>query len=188
MEDKEVLSFLVAMADSGEAGRYQENPAENAKDRFAADVAELAKVRFEHGYKLLTRIKRSLKDYCSGALQAQLNGTMGGGFVSGTNTRYQGIYQWTVNFRVDSEGPENAEAGLQVKFGPSAWFANEQDPDFLRKVDPEAADYSHLFITRFSCREIRQSTVTLEEVLDGLQPDDRRLHDEIVDLLGPPPG
>ena len=37
-----------------------------------------------------------------------------------------------------------------------------------------------------SRREVRQSTVSLQEVLDGLRPDDTRLHDEIVQMLGQP--
>ena len=48
------------------------------------------------------------------------------------------------------------------------------------------ADYSHLFLTRAGLREIRQSAVTLRDVLDGLRHDDRRLHDEITEFwLGP---
>ena len=68
-------------------------------------------------------------------------------------------------------------------YGPSAWFANEQDATTWRRtVDRGAVDYSHVFLTRARYREVRQSNVTLQEVLDGLAPDDRRLHDEIVVL------
>lgn len=50
--------------------------------------------------------------------------------------------------------------------------------------DPDIADYSRLFLTRVNTHEIRQSVVTLQEVLDGLEPeDDRLLHDELVRLL-----
>ncbi|MEX1093682.1 MAG: hypothetical protein WEB67_05575 [Acidimicrobiia bacterium] len=55
---------------------------------------------------------------------------------------------------------------------------------FQRKVDPDIADYSRLFLTRVNTHEIRQSVVTLQEVLDGLEPeDDRLLQDELVRLL-----
>jgi hypothetical protein len=110
----------------------------------------------------------------------------GPGFVTKVSATYAGIYQWTVNFEVADEGEDFGESGLQLEFGPSAWFANEQDPQWRRTVDPTTADYSHLFLTRAGLREIRQSAVTLHKVLDGLRQDDRRLHDEIVELwLGP---
>ena len=85
--------------------------------------------------------------------------------------------------RSPDDGEKFGEARLQLKFGPSAWFANEKDPHWKRTVDPEVADYSRLFLTRAKTKEVRQSEVTLQEVLDGLAPSDRRLHDEIVQLL-----
>ena len=116
-------------------------------------------------------------------LQPQLNETLGVGFVTKVTATYAGIYQWTINLEVEDEGEDIGEAGLQLKFGPSAWFANEQDTTTWRRtVDRAAVDYSHVFLTRARYRAVRQSTVTLQEVLDGLAPDDRRLHDEIVDL------
>ena len=63
-------------------------------------------------------------------------------------------------------------------------------PNWRRTVDLEAVDYSHLFLTRARFREIRQSAVTLQEVLDGLRSGDLRLHDEIVEFwryTGPQP-
>lgn len=72
---------------------------------------------------------------------------------------------------------------MQIKFGPSAWYAIEKDRNWVLTVDPEVADYSRLFITRARTREIRQSQVSLQEVLDGLAPDDLRLRDELVQIL-----
>ena len=116
-------------------------------------------------------------------MRRQLNATLGDGFVGKVSARYVGNYQWTVNFDLPDDEAKFGEHRLQLKFGPSAWFANEKDPNWKRKVDPEVADYSRLFITRAKTKEIRQSVVTLQEVLDGLAPSDLRLHDEIVQLL-----
>ena len=63
------------------------------------------------------------------------------------------------------------------------WFANEEDTYFRQKVAPEVADYSRLFLTDVRSHEIRQSAVSLYEVLCGLAPDDARLHDEMIALL-----
>ena len=120
------------------------------------------------------------------ALAPQLNATLGEGTITKVGAAFRGIYQWTVNFDLGSESGEFGEPPLQIKFGPSAWFAIEEDPNWQHTVDPDVADYSRLFLTRSAQREIRQSSVTLQEVLDGLEPTDRRLHDEILQLIKPP--
>ena len=58
-----------------------------------------------------------------------------------------GIYQWTVGFTVAGEQDE-LEPDFQLKFGPSAWYANEKDKAWKRTVSASAADYSCLFLTR----------------------------------------
>lgn len=186
VEDHQVLDFVVAMCATDQAGRYAEQRHGFAAERFANDVAEQARERFEEGRELLMRVKHRLTNFSAQVLRGQLNDTWGEGFVAGVSARYVGNYRWTVYFglpRLDLP-PEAkfGEAPLQLKFGPSAWFANERDPNWTVKVDPEAADYSRLFITWAKTREIRQSVVTLQEVLDGLSPSDHRLHDEIVQL------
>ena len=183
MEDHDVLGFVIAMCDTGEARRYQEKRQDVAAEQFASDLAEQARERFGEGRELLRRIKGRLKSFSAGALMRQLNTTLGGGFVRRVSATYAGIYQWTINFDVAEEGIDFGEARLQLKFGPSAWFANERDPNWKRTVDPGAADYSRIFLTRAKVMEVRQPVVTLHEVLDGLEPTDLRLHDEIVQLL-----
>ena len=111
-------------------------------------------------------------------LVPQLNEALGDEFVTGVKAHYQGIYQWTINLYL----PE--ESQLQLKFGPSAWYANERDDYWEIKPEPGTVDYAHLFLTRTATRELRPSAVTLQEVLDGLGHEDHRLRDEILDLLG----
>jgi hypothetical protein len=183
MEDQDVLDFVVAMCDTGEAGRYQERPQDLAADRFANDLAEQARERFGEGRELMHRVKARLRSFGTEVLGPQLNATLGDGFVRKVSATYSGIYQWTINFEASDDGTDFGEARLQLKFGPSAWFANEKDPNWTNTVEPGLADYSRVFITRAKNREIRQSAVTLQEVLDGLAPADLRLHDEIVRLL-----
>jgi hypothetical protein len=186
VEDHQVLDFVVAMCATGEAGRYAEQHHSSAAERFANDVAEQARGRFGEGREILMRLKHRLTNYGDEHLKRQLNATLGEGVVSQVSARYVGNYRWTVNFSLSVQDlPEEASFGedqLQLKFGPSAWYANERDPNWELKVD-EAADYSRLFITRAKTKEIRQSEVTLQEVLDGISPDDLRLHDEIVRIL-----
>jgi hypothetical protein len=181
--DQEVLNFVVAMCDTGEIRRYQEQPQEVAAERFADDLAVQARERFGEGRDLLQRAKGRLSAFSEGPLRRQLNATRGEGFVRGVNARLAGIYQWTINIDVEAESNDLGQPRLQLKFGPSAWFANERDPSWTRTVDSGQADYSRLFLTRAGVKEIRQSTLSIQDVLDGIKPDDHRLHDEIVALL-----
>lgn len=187
VEDRDVLGFVVEMCQTGEAKRYQIKAQDLAAEQFANDLAEQARERFGEGRELLQRVKGRLKDYAAQALVPQLNETLGEGFVAGASARYVGLYQWTINLDLAGEAAPFDEAKLQIKFGPSAWHANENDSNWTQTVDPGHADYSRLFLTRATRREIRQSEVTLEEVLAGLDPADRRLHDELVLLLDEAP-
>jgi hypothetical protein len=186
MSDQEVLDFVTAMCATGEAKRYQERDRDIAAERFASDLAQQARERFGEGRELLQQLKARLQTYGSTVLRQQLNATMGAGYVEKVTARYSGIYQWSVNFETTELHESYGEARCQIKFGPSAWFANEQDNFWKQKVIPEAADYSRLFLTRVSNHEIRQSAVSLHEVLEGISPDDTRLHDEIIALLSAP--
>jgi len=183
VEDHQVLDFVIAMCATGEARRYGEQRHASAADGFANDVAEQARERFGEGRELLGRVKVRLRNFSAQDLRRQLNETFGDEFVSKVSATYAGTYQWTVNFDLPDDEEKFPEHRLQLKFGPSAWFSNEKDPYWKRTVDPEVADYSRLFLTREKTKEVRQSEVTLQDVLDGLAPSDRRLHDEIVQLL-----
>lgn len=187
MEDEQVLDFVVAMCATGEARRYGEQQHDSASERFANEVAQQARERFSEGRELLMRAKHRLTNYCDHHLKRQLNKTRGDGFVSRVGGDYSGRYLWTVRLSLSARGlPAGAVLGkdyLQLKFGPSAWYANEKDSEWKRTVDPEVADYSRLFITRAKTKEVRQSDVTLHEVLEGLSADDLRLHDEILQIL-----
>lgn len=183
MEDREVLDFVTVMCATGEARRYQEKSSDLAAQKFADDVAQQAMQRFVEGRELLQRVKGSLKSFSAQVLRHQLNASLGGEFVSAVSATYAGIYQWTVNVDIAGHGGDVGEAAVQLKFGPSAWYANEEDRFWLRTVDRAGADYSRIFLTAARSRQVRQSVVTLQEVLDGLSPDDRRLHDEILDMV-----
>lgn len=181
--DRDVLNFVTTMCDTGDSQRFGWVRQAEVAEKFASEVAAQARQRFLEGRELLQRIKAMLRAFGAGPLRDQLNTTLGDERVREVSATYSGIYQWSINFDI-AELTENVDAPvIQFKFGPTAQYANEQDPDWKDVVDPGSADYSHLFITRREGLVIRQSTVTLQEVLNGLEPDDRRLHDEIIALL-----
>ena len=180
MNDDALIDFIEAMCRTGEAGRYGWRPIEPAAVRFADDLREQAKAQFDESRELLRRFKTALRNYAAEVLKGQVNEELDREYITSVTANYQGSYEWTINFNATGE----SEPVLQLKFGPSAWYANEGDRGdwgsgtWKETVPVDQADYSHLFITRKSA--IRQSDVTLREALEGLSPDDFRLRDEIV--------
>ena len=179
MNDDALMDFVEVMCRTGEAGRYGWRPIEPAAVRFADDLREQAKAQFDESRELLRRLKTTLRNYAAKVLKDQVNKELSREYITSVTASYQGSYEWTVNFNATGE----SEPVLQLKFGPSAWYANEEDRDdrgatWEETVPVAEADYSRLFITRK--KAIRQSVVTLGEALEGLSPDDYRLRDEIV--------
>lgn len=182
--DENTLKFIKEMCASSEALRYQAQKPEQAAEQFAKDFATQAKEQFAKSREVLLRVKSELKSYCGRELKQALNQTYGREFVTQVSANWQGLYQWTVNFNVTDGANDGSDPGLQIRFGPSAWSANERETKNWRITVPRAeADYGHLFLTRWQTREVRQSAVTMSEVLAGLAADDRRLHDEIVAMF-----
>lgn len=131
--------------------------------------------------ELLQRLKATLRNYSAEVLRAQVNDELGYDYITNVAARFQGSYEWTVNFFTTGK----SEAVLQLKFGPSAWYANadkhrDWPHDTWEETIPAGqADDSHVFITR-NGKAIRQSVVTVRDVLEGPSRDDFRLRDEIV--------
>lgn len=187
MNDERLIDFIEAMCKTGEAGRYGWTPVENAAVQFADHLREQAKAHFDESREMLQRVKAALRSYAALVLKDQVNKELGQEYINEVRVGFQGLYQWTVNLFTTGE----SEAVLQLKFGPSAWMANEEkrgdwgNDTWEETVPLGQADYSRIFITRRAGRKsIRQSVVTLREVLDGLSLDDFRLRDEIVRFVG----
>lgn len=146
MNDDDLIRFIDAMCITGEAERYRPG-SESAAVNFADMLRERALEQFGESRDLLRRVKAMLRTYCLGVLKAQVDEALGDERITEVSANYQGIYQWTINFRTAGEAADSEER-LQVKFGPSAWFANEKDRYWTRKVPAADADYSRLFLTR----------------------------------------
>ena len=181
MEDRKLLEFVVAMCRTGEAARYAKNNIDQVAEQFASDLQEQARERFGEGRGLLQRVKDRLKAFSSEVLRRQLDAATSRNLVRRVAANYVGKWRWEVI--LDLETTDGTADNIQLIFGPSAWHTQlESAPDPV--ADP---DYSRLFIWRHSTKEFRQSAVTLQEVLDGIDRDDTRLRDEILEVLGQPP-
>lgn len=196
--NEDLLRFIAGMCQVGEAGRYGPGNAADA-DRFATDFSELARQRFIDSRELLMDVKAELRRYAAGTLVNQIEAATNRRPFSQVTANFQGKYQWTVNLlpgeSAADEGIADAVASsgtvvdglpgrLQLKFGPSAWWANSSDEGhtmFPKYVPAELADYTRLFLTWNG--EIRMSSVTMEEVLTGLSEGDTRLRDEALELM-----
>lgn len=182
VDDSNVLDFVVAMCATGEARRYQTTPVEAATKQFATDLAAQARERFGEGRDLLMEVKGRLRDFSATVLVGQLNDALGEGAAAKAVANLQGLYQWTIAFQGSSEA-SRAVAPLRIKFGPSAWAAVSSAEEWAGTPDSSEVDYRHLFVGNAETGVFRQSSVTLEEVLAGLDSQDTRLRDELVALL-----
>ena len=177
MEERKVLDFVVAMCDTGEAVRYSHNNIDRVAEQFASDLHEQARARFGEGRALLQQVKDRLKSYSSTVLVRQLDAASSSKVVRKVAANYVGKWRWEVILRLETgEGPTD---DIQLIFGPSAWHTqHESAPNPISNPD-----YLRIFVWRHSTKEFHQSAVSMQEVLDGLDPEDMRLRNAILGLL-----
>ena len=179
----DLLNFVAALCEAGEAERFR-GSTEIEADKLADDLRELSLRQYKESRDLLQSIKGLLRNRVAPALVTQLNAHEDSPNFGEVNARYAGIYQWTINLGAAEpiEGAGNGDGGggtFQIKFGPSAWYANAKDKAWKHPVtDP---DYSRLFFTWGS--RLYQSQVTMHEIADGLPDDDQRLFDEALAIV-----
>lgn len=184
MEDSDVLGFVVAMCDSGEARRYQEQRQDVAAERFASDLAAQARQRFGEGRELLQRAKGHLRSFSAGPLKRQLNATLGEVRRPRQRTvlRHLPVDDQLRHRRARRRGPRGTAAAAEVR--TVGLVRQRARPTLAAHGRPGCRG---LLLPaphpREENKELRQLAVTLHEVLDGLEPTDHRLHDEIVRML-----
>jgi hypothetical protein len=183
VNDANLVDFIEAMCRTGEADRYGWQKQQDAAISFGDRLREEAIQQFTDSRDVLARIKQRLRDYAVCSLVPQVNARLGTDWLGEVYINYSGSYRWTVGFT----GPDDPQkVVLQIKFGPSAWYANEGDrslEDWQTRVPPAEADYSLFFLTRIQDKSIRQSAVALRDFLETPAPDDVRLRDEIVGMI-----
>lgn len=176
VNDEHAIELIEVLCASGEAGRYGHRPIGDAAIAFGDQLAEEARHQFSESRDLLARVKARLRSYCRTTLVPQLNAELEVEAFSKVVSNWQGIYEWTLNLH----GADDRT--VRITFGPSAWNANEVESKFATRVPPNTADYTRVFVALVP-NEIRQTAVSLQDVLHGLDPQDTRLSDEIVGLL-----
>ena len=180
VDDDQHIAFVKAMCETGEATRYGEQRREEAAIKFADALREQALDGFGESFEFLRRVKDHLSAYADEYLRAHLDDALDHAVIATVRKNYGGIYRYTVAFYVS----DNSEAELvQIKFGPSAWFANTGDGGFDTRVPASEVDYTRLFVTHPGRKILRQSSVSLAEVLAGLKEGDVRLRDELLKLI-----
>lgn len=181
MSDQDVLDFVVAMCGTGDAARYGRAQREQQAEQFAADVALQAKERFLEGGEVLRTTRQKLITWSRAHLLKQLRAARPDLPELAVYARYQGIYHYIVQVRPKGGKGEDPRR-FELILGPTAWKYIEDPDDWVNAQPPSDPDYRHLFLYR-NGHVIRQSAVTLAEVLAGLEPDDHRLCEEALALL-----
>lgn len=171
------IAFITAMCETGESARFGYRPIDRAAQEFADLVAEHARRQFEEGRRTLAEIKSRLRTYARTSLMTSVNEVLDVGQIQRVETRFVGTWEWSVALR-----RTDAQPGIFLEFGPTAVAENAKVPQPV--ADP---DYSKVFVTMHSAdgqvvERIRQTDVSLADVLDGLAPGDERLRDAVVSM------
>ena len=182
VSDRDIVQFLTAMSHTDEAERYGAPRHDEVAEQFASDVAVQARQRFVESREMLQHLKVRLRSFCDGPLSSQLENSLEKIEVRNVSMSYAGIYQWTIDLDLAGIPSTEGRSVFQLKFGPSAWFAQTRNPYWTDKPAPDSVDFSYVFVTRPDTKVLRQSTVSLYDLLDGLEPTDARLHDAIIEL------
>ncbi len=170
------LDFLLTMCETGESARYAYRPQDRAADEFAELVAEHARRQFADGRAMLQVLKANLRSFARGVLMAQLNEVLDDGPVLAVSTRFVGTWEWIVEL----QRPEGFD-DMRIPFGPSAVAENATMPEPLA-----TPDYSRVFVSlggRDRAAHVLQTDVPLREVHAGLDVQDTRLRDAVLELL-----
>lgn len=177
MEDQQLLDFVVAMCDTGEASRYSLNRTEQVAQQFASDLAEQASTRFIEGRVLLQKVKDRLKTYSNQVLKVQLDAATSETVLRRVAANLGGKWQWAIVLQFE-HAHEAADDIIELVFGPTAWHTQTE----LARGPDTNPDYSRIFLWHRNTKTFRPSAVTLQAVLDGLGQD-TTLRDEILGLL-----
>lgn len=173
------LAFIRTMCETGESARYGHRPQARAAEEFADLVAEHARRQFEDSRKVLAQVKARLRSYARAVLTDQVNEKLDEGRVVDSSARLVGQWEWCVTLKIDDR------PFVHLEFGPTAVV--EVDRALSAPDDP---DYSTVFVTRQGPSGgidlALPTTVTLHEVLDGLDPEDLRLRDTVLDAIAAP--
>lgn len=180
--DQEVLEFVTALTQAGEAKRYAKVPHISTAEQFASDVTVQARQRFVEGREMLQRLKQQLRRYSGDSLASQLETKLGPGSVQQVSAALQGIYQWTVVLDLRLRDGSSGQVTILLLFGPSAHLVTQDDSRW-KQLSGQEPDYSKLYVARQDTLVALQSDVSLSEILEGLTEADFRLRDEILRLL-----
>lgn len=174
------ISFIKTMCETGESARYGQRPQDAAAEQFAETIAQHAKQQFEDGRKTLSNVKRHLRQYAERRLSNQINAGLGQPIVNSVKANFVGKWEWYVRL-LDS----NSKLIVGLVFGPTAATYNDIVPEAV--VDP---DFSKVFILLRSAdsekeieRGLYQTSIGLEDVLEGFDQDDAQLADAVLPII-----
>ncbi len=182
MDRAGLIEFVDALCRGGEAERFGQQRQDAVARQLADQLREEAIQRYTEGRELLGEAKQVLRAYCDATLSQQVNETLGH-VLGKARTPWSGVHAWSVSIAPHPDFADKAESTYVVHLvlGPSAWHAvnrgrwqnSEVQPDFTRV----------LLLDDRTGGSVVPSGVSIVEVLEGLDADDRRLHDDLVSLL-----
>ena len=185
MDREGSMQFVAALCRVGEAERFGQKHQDAVARQLADRLREEAIQRYSEGRELLGMAKTILRSYCDATLSPRVNESLGRNVLGKATVPWSGISAWEVSIAPHPDFADEAEGRYvaHLVLGPSAWHAVTKgrwqgtaiQPDFTRVMLLDDRTGGQVVI----------SGVSIVEVLEGLGPEDTRLHDEMVSLLQP---
>jgi hypothetical protein len=185
MDREGLMQFVAALCRGGEAERFGQKHQDAVARQLADQLREEAIQRYSEGRELLGMAKTILRDYCDATLAPRVNESLGRNVLGKAMVPWSGISAWEVSIAPHPDFTDKAESTYvaHLVLGPSAWYEVTKgrwqgtaiQPDFTRVMLLDDRTGGQVVI----------SGVSIVEVLEGLGPEDTRLHDEMVSLLEP---
>ena len=178
MNLEDTIGFLTKMCETGESARYGHRPRDVATQEFVDLIAEHARRQLEDSRTVLATTKRRLREYSRSTLVGQVNAKIPHGPIERVVTRFVGQWEWTIELHRADE-----HRTVFFHFGPTAVVELQRVPNPL-----DNPDYSRLFVSLqgengAGISSIEQTDVPLLEVLEGLDSDDVRLRDAVLNSI-----
>lgn len=182
VNDQASIEFVRQMCVVDEAELFGRSNQAVVEEAFAEKLKQESLRRIGEGRDMLLRVKSELKLFCSGPLRSMVQEISGREVFDDVKADWRGSYQWSVRLMKGGLGNDNEI--LRIRFGPTAWYAFKDPYGEFPNLDrsQQNPDFAYLFVGDPFTTRMQQTSVTLGDVLGGLDGD-TRLAEEIVAFL-----
>lgn len=180
VDHSKLIDLVDALCRSGEAERYGFKDQDRQAILLGDSLRESAIQQYTESREMLAKAKQRLRDFCLGTLIPSVNDSLGVQRFEGVQSNWQGRWLYDVSLLAPDDGWL-----VSIALGPTFAAQLEEAHGGVQVSNLNASpDFTKLLVHTRDKRGL-MSDVGIAEVLSGLPSNDRRLHDEVLQLLQP---